>query len=135
MQSLPCRSPAINASGKLRITFCHRDLGCTERRLVGHEAVLDSVHQCILSLNLGISPVHGLFGCAGEGGGLECFDLRQRSSIGFLDAAAACGAPGECGYNMRMGCCSVVVSSRMSLEECERAQNKWRLGVGRRVRY
>ena len=44
----------------------------------------------------GISPVHGLFGCAGEGGGLECFDLRQRMAIGFLDAASACGAPGEC---------------------------------------
>ena len=39
--------------------------------------------------------MHGLFGVAGEGGGLECFDLRQRASAGFLDAATACGAPGE----------------------------------------
>lgn len=40
----------------------------------------------------GISPVHGLFGCAGEDGLLECFDLRSRTSIGSLNAAAAAGA-------------------------------------------
>ena len=40
----------------------------------------------------GISSVHGLFGCAGEDGVLECFDLRKRTSIGTLNAAAAAGA-------------------------------------------
>jgi WD40 repeat protein len=38
--------------------------------------------------------VHGLFAAAGEDGQLECFDLRARSSVGLLDAAAAAGAPG-----------------------------------------
>ncbi|KAK9820064.1 hypothetical protein WJX72_005625 [[Myrmecia] bisecta] len=42
-----------------------------------------------------ISPLHGLFGCAGEDGVLECFDLRQKSAVGHIDAAAAAGAPGE----------------------------------------
>ena len=36
--------------------------------------------------------MHGLFGCAGEDGVLECFDLRSRTSIGSLSAAAAAGA-------------------------------------------
>ncbi|KAA6424642.1 MAG: nucleolar 10-like [Trebouxia sp. A1-2] len=40
----------------------------------------------------GISSVHGLFGCAGDDGVLECFDLRKRTSIGTLNAAAAAGA-------------------------------------------
>ena len=40
----------------------------------------------------GISSAHGLFGCAGEDGVLECFDLRKRTSIGTLNAAAAAGA-------------------------------------------
>lgn len=40
---------------------------------------------------LGVSPTHGLIGCAGEDGGLECFDLRQKASLGYLDAAAAAG--------------------------------------------
>ncbi|KAL3134725.1 hypothetical protein ABBQ32_007727 [Trebouxia sp. C0010 RCD-2024] len=39
----------------------------------------------------GISQVHGLFGCAGDNGVLECFDLRKRTSIGTLNAAAAAG--------------------------------------------
>ena len=47
----------------------------------------------------GVSPSHGLFGAAGEDGGLECFDLRSRDSLGWLDAAAAAGeaAAGGCG--------------------------------------
>ncbi|KXZ56503.1 hypothetical protein GPECTOR_1g450 [Gonium pectorale] len=43
----------------------------------------------------GICPAHGLFAAAGEDGQLECFDLRQRTAVGLLDAAAAAGAPGE----------------------------------------
>jgi ribosome biogenesis protein ENP2 len=43
----------------------------------------------------GISPAHGLLACAGEDGGLECFDLRQRDSVGRLNASAAAGAPGQ----------------------------------------
>lgn len=43
----------------------------------------------------GISPSHGLFACAGEDGGLECFDLRQRESLGWMDAATASGAKGH----------------------------------------
>ena len=39
-----------------------------------------------------VSPAHGLFAAAGEGGLLECFDLRQRRCAGALDAAAAAGA-------------------------------------------
>ena len=44
----------------------------------------------------GISSVHGLFGCAGDDGVLECFDLRKRTSIGTLNAAAAAGAVSVC---------------------------------------
>eukprot|EP00200_Dunaliella_tertiolecta_P014606 CAMPEP_0202392444 /NCGR_PEP_ID=MMETSP1127-20130417/92376_1 /ASSEMBLY_ACC=CAM_ASM_000462 /TAXON_ID=3047 /ORGANISM="Dunaliella tertiolecta, Strain CCMP1320" /LENGTH=682 /DNA_ID=CAMNT_0048994951 /DNA_START=66 /DNA_END=2111 /DNA_ORIENTATION=- len=43
----------------------------------------------------GLSPVHGLFACAGEDGVLECFDLRMKSAAGALDAATNCGAPGQ----------------------------------------
>lgn len=43
----------------------------------------------------GLSPSHGLFACAGEDGGLECFDLRQRESLGWMDAAAASGVKGQ----------------------------------------
>eukprot|EP00798_Chlamydomonas_sp_ICE-L_P005815 gene5815-6101_t len=43
----------------------------------------------------GVSPQHGLFGCAGEDGNLECFDLRQKEPVGLLDAATAAGAPGQ----------------------------------------
>lgn len=43
----------------------------------------------------GISPAHGLLACAGEDGGLECFDLRARDSLGRLDAAAAAGGAGQ----------------------------------------
>ena len=42
----------------------------------------------------GISPTHGLFATAGEDGVLECFDLRQRTSVGRVDAAQACGHSG-----------------------------------------
>lgn len=45
---------------------------------------------------LGISPVHGLVAAAGEDGQLECFDPRARTSVGCLNAAAACNAPGAC---------------------------------------
>ena len=37
----------------------------------------------------GVAPAHGLVGCAGEDGWLECFDLRQRRSVGAVNAAAA----------------------------------------------
>lgn len=43
----------------------------------------------------GISPTHGLLACAGEDGLLECFDLRQRDSLGALSAAAAAGGAGQ----------------------------------------
>jgi len=43
----------------------------------------------------GIAPAHGLLACAGEDGGLECFDLRQRDSLGWLDAAGAAGGRGQ----------------------------------------
>lgn len=39
----------------------------------------------------GLAPAHGLIGAAGEDGGLECFDVRQRDSLGWLDAAGAAG--------------------------------------------
>ena len=39
-----------------------------------------------------VAPGHGLFAAAGEEGLLECFDLRQRRSVGVLDTAAAAGA-------------------------------------------
>ena len=44
----------------------------------------------------GISSAQGLFGCAGDDGVLECFDLRKRTSIGTLNAAAAAGAVSFC---------------------------------------
>ena len=40
----------------------------------------------------GVAPAHGLVGCAGEDGWLECFDLRQRRSVGAVNAAAAVDA-------------------------------------------
>lgn len=43
----------------------------------------------------GVAPSHGLFACAGEDGGLECFDLRQKESLGWMDAAAAAGVDGQ----------------------------------------
>ena len=43
-----------------------------------------------------VAPGHGLFAAAGEEGLLECFDLRQRRSVGALDAAAAAGAVSPC---------------------------------------
>ena len=43
----------------------------------------------------GVSPAHGLLACAGEDGVLECFDLRQRGALGWLDAAAAAGGAGQ----------------------------------------
>lgn len=43
----------------------------------------------------GISPCHGLLACAGEDGILECFDPRQRNSLGWLDAAGAAGGHGQ----------------------------------------
>lgn len=44
--------------------------------------------------SLGVSPAHGLLAAAGEGGLLECFDPRSRSSAGALDVALAAGASG-----------------------------------------
>ena len=39
-----------------------------------------------------LCPAHGLLACAGEGGGLELFDLRMRKAAGWLpDAAASAG--------------------------------------------
>ena len=43
----------------------------------------------------GLAPAHGLLACAGEDGGLECFDLRQRDSLGWLNAAGAAGGKGQ----------------------------------------
>lgn len=43
----------------------------------------------------GVSPAHGLVACAGDDGGLECFDLRQRQSLGWFDAARAAGGEGQ----------------------------------------
>eukprot|EP01025_Chloroclados_australasicus_P010138 TRINITY_DN13985_c1_g1_i1.p1 TRINITY_DN13985_c1_g1~~TRINITY_DN13985_c1_g1_i1.p1 ORF type:complete len:486 (+),score=80.81 TRINITY_DN13985_c1_g1_i1:123-1460(+) len=37
----------------------------------------------------GISPVHGLFGCCGEEGLLECFDMRVNEAVGCMDAGVA----------------------------------------------
>ena len=50
----------------------------------------------------GVCPAHGLFATAGEDGQLECFDLRQRTSVGLLEAAAAAGAPGKDEYRGRL---------------------------------
>lgn len=44
---------------------------------------------------LGVSPVHGMLAAGCEGGGLQCFDLRQKTSLGSHNAAAALGAAGE----------------------------------------
>lgn len=35
------------------------------------------------------SPVHGLIACGGEDGFLECFDLRQKASVGRILAVGA----------------------------------------------
>lgn len=35
------------------------------------------------------SPVHGLVACGGEDGFLECFDLRQKASVGRIHAVGA----------------------------------------------
>ena len=42
----------------------------------------------------GISPMHGMLACAGEDGVLECFDLRERKSIGSLDVGTTANAGG-----------------------------------------
>jgi hypothetical protein len=56
----------------------------------------------------GLSPSHGLFAAAGEDGQLECFDLRARSSIATLDAAAAAGSPGALEQGCLAGMLKVV---------------------------
>ncbi|KAJ7221766.1 hypothetical protein O6H91_Y467000 [Diphasiastrum complanatum] len=40
---------------------------------------------------IGRSPVHGLIACGGEDGSLECFDLRQKASVGCIDAVKPTG--------------------------------------------
>lgn len=37
------------------------------------------------------SKIHGLIACGGDDGAVECFDLRTRSSVGRINAAAAAG--------------------------------------------
>nr|GMC81987.1 nucleolar protein 10 [Ipomoea batatas] len=37
------------------------------------------------------SKIHGLIACGGDDGAVECFDLRARSSVGRINAAAAAG--------------------------------------------
>lgn len=37
------------------------------------------------------SPVHGLLVCGGEDGALECFDLREKASVGRIDVATHTG--------------------------------------------
>lgn len=37
------------------------------------------------------SPVHGLLACGGEDGALECFDLREKTSVGRIDVATHTG--------------------------------------------
>lgn len=49
-------------------------------------------HTVLYFPQVGLSPAHGLVGVAGEDGRLECFDPRQRTAVGTLDAAAAAGA-------------------------------------------
>lgn len=44
-----------------------------------------------------LCPGHGLLACAGEGGGLELFDLRARRSAGWLPDAAALAGKGNSG--------------------------------------
>ena len=50
---------------------------------------------CINSKNfklaLTISKLHGLVACGGEDGGVECFDMRVRSSVGRIDATGSSG--------------------------------------------
>ena len=74
--------------------MCHGNLPCMLRRLNLSEGCFytplatqsPAVNACA------VAPGHGLFAAAGEEGLLECFDLRQRRSVGVLDAAAAAGA-------------------------------------------
>ena len=63
-----------------------------------------------------LSPAHGLFGAAGEDGCLECFDLRQRSSVGRVDVASAADSvragswrlsPRRSSQNLRPTLCSI----------------------------
>lgn len=37
------------------------------------------------------SPVHGLLACGGEDGALECFDLREKASVGRIDVVTHTG--------------------------------------------
>lgn len=62
----------------------------------------------------GISSVHGLFGCAGDDGVLECFDLRKRTSIGTLNAAAAAGAVSFSAARFSMHCLTLYLKSFFS---------------------
>lgn len=42
-------------------------------------------------LHLYFSKCHGLVACGGEDGAVECFDIRERSSIGRIDATGPSG--------------------------------------------
>lgn len=44
---------------------------------------------------LGWSPVHSMLAAGCDEGGLQCFDMRQKASLGTHNAAAAMGVPGE----------------------------------------
>lgn len=50
-----------------------------------------------------LCPAHGLLASAGEGGGLELFDLRARRAAGWLPDAAALAARGSGGSGRRGG--------------------------------
>lgn len=58
------------------------------RFLAPLESISPAVNAC------GISPMHGMLACAGEDGVMECFDLRERRSIGSLDVGTAANATG-----------------------------------------
>ncbi|GMH41351.1 hypothetical protein BSKO_09261 [Bryopsis sp. KO-2023] len=67
----------------------------------------------------GYSPSHGLFGCVGDDGILECFDLRQNTAVGAINAAKSSGAPDagltslrfdDSGFNVAVGTTNGLVS-------------------------
>ena len=88
-QGHPC-SISLHASQTQRAPM----LGCA---FAWHQACINepdlrNVNAAGSNPQVGLSPVHGLMGVAGEDGSLECFDPRQRAAVGTLSAAAAAGA-------------------------------------------
>jgi ribosome biogenesis protein ENP2 len=92
---------------------------------------LTAAAVCTTPLPSGVSPVHGLFAGAGEDGLLECWDVRQRSSVGSLDVAATVsGAGGQQLTALRFDDSGLIVAAGTSNGLVALFDLRWVGGLG-----